>query len=76
MADLNTLQTRLQEAENAYHDLMTGKKAVSVSWSDGQSIEYRKSDSAQLEQYIQFLKRQIAELNGGKRRRPIQLWPV
>jgi hypothetical protein len=76
MADLTTLQTRLTEAEAALHDLLTGRREVSVSWASGQQVSYSKSDLPELRRYIQQLKAEIAELTGANRRAPISLWPA
>lgn len=55
---------------------MIGRREVSVAWSDGQSVTYRKSDLPELRRYIQSLKQQIAELKGTNQRAPISLWPT
>lgn len=65
MADLETLQRRLTEAEAALHDLQVGKRKVSVS-RNGTSIGYANSagDIANLESYITDLKAQIMRASG------------
>jgi hypothetical protein len=44
-------QRRLTEAENALHQLLLGKKAVSLSYS-GESVTYTQSDEGRLRAYI------------------------
>lgn len=71
MTDIQTLQTRLTEAEAALHNLQIGKRKVSVS-RNGTSIAYANSpgDIANLKSYIADLKAQInrASGQGGGRR--------
>ena len=55
MADL---QTRLDEAETAYHRLVTGTKAVSIK-KDGREVTYTTATVSQLRTYIESLKRQL-----------------
>lgn len=73
MADLATLQTRLSEAEAAYHRLLTGSQEEEIEHGD-MRVKYTTSVTAlnQLSVYIQSLKAQIAALGGsvtGERRR-------
>ncbi len=69
--DIETLQTRLTEAEEAYHKLMIGEKEVSVSVGNFGSTTYNQANITQLEVYISNLKSQIAVAEGqttGRRR--------
>lgn len=71
MADLATLQTRLTEAESAYHRLMTGALEVEVEHGDMRT-RYQASAKGELASYIADLRAQIASLGGtvtGERRR-------
>jgi hypothetical protein len=68
MADLATLQTRLAQAEEAHHQLMTGAKEVTVSIGNYGSTTYQQAGIEKLEQYIQRLQAQIARLTGTARR--------
>lgn len=73
MADLATLQTRLLEAELAYHKLATGSKQVEVQHGD-MKTKYSEADLGKLQAYINQLKAEIAQLGGagsGLRRRGI-----
>lgn len=71
MVDLTTLQTRLTEAEAAYHKLQLGEKEVSVAYGDKQ-VSFNRAEAAKLSGYINQLKAQIAAAGGpGVRRRPI-----
>ncbi|MBL8518196.1 MAG: hypothetical protein JNM76_14640 [Betaproteobacteria bacterium] len=64
MADLATLQTRLTEAESAYHKLMTGSKTVEVQHGDMRT-KYTEAQAGTLLAYIADLRAQIAALGGG-----------
>jgi hypothetical protein len=67
------LQGQLAEARAARHQLMIGKAAASVSY-DGKSVSYSRSNVGDLDSYIAFLCRQIAELQGtAVRRGPVHL---
>lgn len=71
MADLATLQTRLTEAESAYHRLMTGALEVEVEHGD-MRMKYQASGKGELAAYIVDLRAQIAAAGGtvsGERRR-------
>lgn len=77
MADLATLQTRLSEAEGAYHLLVTGKQQVEIEHAD-MKLTYASSVTGmqQLRAYIDDLKAQIAAAGGtvtGLRRRALQV---
>jgi hypothetical protein len=81
MADLATLQTWLTEAETARHQLVTGSKHVSLSFSggagDNKSVAYAtfRNQLDKLDAYIASLRAQIAALEGSEtsRTRPINL---
>ncbi len=73
MADLATLQTRLAEAEEARHQLMTGAKEVSVTIGGYGATTYTQVNVEKLEQYIQKLTAQIERLNGKPRRGVIRV---
>lgn len=71
MASLATLQTRLEEAENARHSLAMGEQVVEV-WKDGRRVTYSQAKLPDLDAYILTLKRDIQEataLAEGKPRR-------
>lgn len=53
-----TLQDMLEEAEAAYHALMTGTMAVSVT-KDGRRVDFNRSTIVQLRNYIDNLKAQL-----------------
>ena len=73
MADLATLQTRLLEAELAYHKLLTGSSEVEVEHGD-MRVRYANSVTAmqELSGYIENLKSQIAALGGATTGTPRQ----
>jgi hypothetical protein len=73
MADLTTLQTRLAEAETAYHRLMTGSLEESIGLGDMQ-VRYTRADMTALAVYIAQLKSDVDAAGGtsaGARRRAI-----
>lgn len=53
-----TLQQMLAEAEAAYHALMTGSMAVSVT-KDGRRVDFSRADADKLRNYIDNLKAQL-----------------
>lgn len=63
-----TLQQRLEQAENAYHRLMTGTATVEIK-KDNRTVTYYRATAHQLKNYIDELR---VQLNGNKssRRRP------
>ena len=62
--DIETLQTRLAEAEEAYHQLMIGAKEVSVNVGNFGSVTYNQTSRAALEAYIADLKNKLSEAKG------------
>lgn len=62
--DIETLRTRLAEAEEAYHQLMIGAKEVSVNVGNFGSVTYNQTSRAVLEAYIADLKAKLAEAEG------------
>jgi hypothetical protein len=71
MTDVAILQSRLTEAEDAYHLLMTGAKEVSVNIGGYGAVTYQSSDAAKLEKYIAQLKFDIQRKQGTVGRKPI-----
>lgn len=71
--DIETLKTRLAEAELAYHKLMIGEKEVSVSVGNFGSTTYNQTSRSALESYIFNLKAQIASAEGRTSRRMIKV---
>lgn len=59
-----TLAQRLNEAEAAYHALMVGRSAVTVTDQSGESITYGRARASDLAGYISSLRQEIA----GRRR--------
>lgn len=53
------LNVALQEAETAYHKLMTGQSAVEFKDSNGESVRYSAISASKLMGYILGLKRQL-----------------
>lgn len=68
MSDLAAKQLQLAEAEAAYHKLMLGQSAVSVSES-GRAVSYTAATAGSLAAYIDRLKAEIARLGGSSSRR-------
>ncbi|EKS6403463.1 hypothetical protein NM534_004325 [Enterobacter hormaechei] len=72
MTDKETLLIRLAEAEAAYHRLMVGKQAVTISHGDSagnsRSYQYSTAGISDLRAYIIELKSKLGLCTG--RRRP------
>jgi hypothetical protein len=68
MTDRITLLKRLKEAEDALHQLMIGKAAVSLSRGDAggnnRSYQYAQADIPRLERYISQLKSRLGLCSG------------
>lgn len=62
--DIETLRTRLAEAEEAYHRLMIGAREVSVNVGNFGSVTYNQTSRTALEAYIADLKAKLAEAKG------------
>lgn len=58
--DCNALKDRLAEAEAAYHALLIGGKAQTVTFGSGKSVSYTAATIGELRRYINDLKEQIA----------------
>lgn len=58
----------LTQAQAAYADLMTGAKAVSVSY-EGKAVTYAASDASKLSSWIDLL---LMSLGRGRRRRAMR----
>ena len=71
MPDLDKLKQRLEEAEIAFHKLLTGEREVSVSVSDFGTVTYGQAQTKVLEKYITHLKSQVARLERRPRRQPL-----
>lgn len=65
-----TLQERLEDAENAYHDLVTGKAVVEVVDQNGERVRYSAANRSALLSYIGELKWQINNTSVA----PMQFW--
>lgn len=62
-----TLQQQLDEAVEARHRLIVGKKTVSVGYGD-RRVEYTVAQVADLDRYIAELRRQIAGVKSQRNR--------
>lgn len=62
--EIETLKSRLAEAEEAYHQLMIGAREVSVNVGNFGSVTYNQANRTNLETYIANLKSQIAVAEG------------
>ena len=65
-----TTQERLEEAEQALHELEIGRGVVSVTDQSGEKISYAFASRVALIKYIRTLKRELGILN--EPRGPIQ----
>ncbi|NEG58197.1 gpW family head-tail joining protein [Pantoea agglomerans] len=68
MTDRMTMLKRLKEAEDALHQLMIGKAAVSLSRGDAggnsRSYQFAQADIPRLERYISDLKSRLGLCSG------------
>ncbi|RWR45102.1 hypothetical protein EOW65_17305 [Sinirhodobacter ferrireducens] len=55
-----TTSERLEEAQEALHQLLTGTQAVAVTDQNGERVEYRPANRAALERYVADLEAQLA----------------
>lgn len=60
-ADLALLQTRLAEAQQAEHEIMTGQNVRRFIDQNGESVEYSRANINQLQNYIRKLQQQIRD---------------
>lgn len=73
MTKVEILQKQLEEAEQAYHELMIGARTVSVNVEGVGSTSYAQADSSKLKEYISYLKAEIGKAKGLKRRKVIRV---
>lgn len=73
MTKIETLQKQLEEAEQAYHELMIGARTVSVNVEGVGSTSYAQADSAKLKEYISYLQAEIGKAKGLKNRKVIRV---
>lgn len=59
-------QTWLAEAKSGLHQLMTGRKAVTLSYN-GESVTYRQTDEASLRRYINELSAALGLISSARR---------
>ena len=57
-----TVEQRLKEAEQAYHDLNTGSAVKVFVDQNGERVEYSTVKKADLQRYIMELRAQIAPI--------------
>jgi len=65
------LVKRLEDAENAYHSLMTGRSLKVFVDQNGERMEYSTGSALQLSKYIAELKRQLGIGAGAG---PLNVW--
>lgn len=73
MTKVEILQKQLEEAEQAYHELMIGARTVSVNVEGVGSTSYAQADFSKLREYISYLKTEIGKVNGLKKRKVIKV---
>lgn len=73
MTKVEILQKQLEEAEQAYHELMIGARTVSVNVEGVGSTSYAQADSSKLKEYISYLQAEIGKANGLKKRKVIKV---
>lgn len=67
-----TLEEMLALAEQAYHDLVTGKMARVFVDQNGERVEYTPASAIRLQQYISSLKIQLGQATVP--RGPLKVW--
>lgn len=67
---METVQQRLEEAEKAYHQLLTGQSVRVFVDQNGERIEYSVASRANLAAYIQMLKTSLGQVSTG----PMRVW--
>lgn len=75
--DRTTLQQWLTMAQSAYNSLMTGRREVTVTYTQGdgqKSVTYAKADMAMLTQYIMQLQIQLGIKRGRRAITPFFSW--
>jgi len=60
-------QTRLAQAKEALHSLLTGESVVSVTSAGGRSVTYTPAKIHQLRRYIQELEVEVGNSSSGYR---------
>lgn len=65
MADAATLRQRLDEAEQALHELTLGLSTASLRDASGSQVNYTPADAPALRAYIAGLKRDLG-ISGGR----------
>lgn len=70
--DCNKLKSLLQEAQDAYHELVTGSKAVKVE-RNGRKVEFTQTNIQDLRLYIQSLQDSIKATDGTNGRKPARV---
>ena len=73
MTKVEILQKQLEEAEQAYHELMIGARTVSVNVDGVGSTSYAQADSSKLKEYISYLQAEIGKAKGLKNRKVIRV---
>jgi hypothetical protein len=69
-AERLNITTRLNQAETAYHELMTGRQPRVLVDQNGERVEYNPSNAFRLAAYIADLKRQLGLISVG----PMRVW--
>jgi len=69
-----TTQQKLDAAEAAYHDLMTGRSARVVVDQNGERVEFTAANASRLQAYINTLQAQIAGQSATQARGPLSVY--
>ena len=64
--DCTKIKLLLKQAQEAYHDLVTGVKAVTIE-RNGRKVTYTTTNIQQLRLYIQDLQANLSSTNGRQR---------
>lgn len=58
--DKTTLVSMLSDAQQAYHELMTGRQTVSITDQNGERVQYNLANAETLMAYIESLQAMLA----------------
>lgn len=68
-----TIEEKLAQAEQDYHDLVTGNKARVYVDQNGERVEYTAASASRLQQYIGELRKLLGTASPATRG-PLRVW--
>ena len=70
--DCTKIKVLLKQAQEAYHSLITGTKAVTIE-RNGRKVTYNSTNIQQLSLYIQNLQATLSSSSNGRQRTPARM---